>query len=155
MIGPNAAEIVAIQLAAISRSVRLRLLFRLATGPQHVTRLAEMVGAAATNVCQHLRQMQRAGLIECERQKYRVVYRVRPEILTPGGEGVLATLSLGPYRLQLLVDSEDTSIRRAATSETRSREDCVKTTRDPVKVSDRPMSFGRRARRKRAARVTH
>jgi ArsR family transcriptional regulator len=153
MICLTTATGVATQLAAISNDTRLRLLFRLATGPQHVTRLAELVGAAATNVCQHLQLMRQAGLIESERKKFRVMYRVRPEILTPGSEGVLATIALGPYRLELKTDCEISSIDMTSNKETHSREECGGATRNQFTVSDRPLSFGPRARRKRTTRV--
>ena len=106
MISPE-VEDVAIQLAAISQDIRLRLLFQLAASPHHVTRLAELVGTSATNVCQHLRLMRHAGLIECERQKFRVVYKIRPELLCPCGDGMLANLKVGPYRLQLMANKEE------------------------------------------------
>ena len=103
----DTVEGVAAQLAAIGHDVRLRLLYRLTTGPEYVTRLAKVVGAPATNVCQHLRVMRNAGLLDCRRKGQKMLYRLRPEILTPGSGDTLATLAIGPYKMQILADNGD------------------------------------------------
>ena len=98
----DAVENVAAQLAAIGHDIRIRLLYRLMDGPEYVTQLARGVGAPATNVCQHLRVMRKAGLVDCKRRGQKMLYLLRPEILTPGSDGGLPALAIGPCRMQLL-----------------------------------------------------
>jgi len=105
MFCPDTVENVAAQLAAIGHDVRIRLLYRLMDGPEYVTQLARGVGAPATNVCQHLRVMRKAGLLDCKRRGQKMLYQLRPEILTPGSNGALPALAIGPCRMQLLTEA--------------------------------------------------
>jgi len=105
MFGLDTIEDVAAQLSAIGHNVRIRLLYRLMEGPEYVSQLARGVGAPVTNVCQHLQVMKKAGLLDCKRRGHKVLYRLRPEIISPGTNGALATLALGPYRMQLLAET--------------------------------------------------
>lgn len=94
------ARKVAAMLAALAEPTRLQIAFHLAAGPHHVSQLAELVGAPMVNMSHHLGVMRQAGLLDDEKHGRKVVYRFRPDVFSPGGEnGVLGTLSIGPFRL--------------------------------------------------------
>ncbi len=94
------ARKVAAMLAALAEPTRLQIAFHLASGPHHVSQLAELVGAPMVNMSHHLGVMRQAGLLDDEKHGRKVVYRFRPEVFAPGGEnGVLGTLSIGSFRL--------------------------------------------------------
>src|SRR5215470_13009488 len=96
------ARRVAAMLAALAEPTRLRIMYHLASGPHHVSQLAELVGAPMVNMSHHLGVMRQAGLLDDEKQGRKVVYRFRPGIFTAGGEsGALCTLAIGPFRLIL------------------------------------------------------
>jgi DNA-binding transcriptional ArsR family regulator len=98
------AKRVAGMLSAVGEPTRMMILYRLAHGPHHVGQLAEMLKVPMVNMSHHLGVMRQAGILEDEKDGRRVVYRFRPEILTaPTGTDpdVLATLSMGIYRLEL------------------------------------------------------
>ncbi len=87
-------------LAALAEPTRLQIAFHLASGPHHVSQLAELVGAPMVNMSHHLGVMRQAGLLEDEKQGRKVVYQFRSDIFTPGGDsGVLGTLAIGPFKL--------------------------------------------------------
>ncbi len=103
MIEYQQARSVATMLAAIGEPTRLRILYRLAAAPHNVGQLAKAVGIPMVNMSHHLGVMRQAGLLEDEKDGRRVVYRFRPELFTPGGNGpdALGTLSIGTYRMVL------------------------------------------------------
>lgn len=96
------AKKVAGMLAAVAEPTRMLILYRLAQGPHNVGQLAELIGIPMVNMSHHLGVMRQAGLLEDEKDGRRVIYKLRPEILTAGAGGVLATLTLGRYRLAIL-----------------------------------------------------
>jgi DNA-binding transcriptional ArsR family regulator len=94
------AKKVAGMLAAVGEPTRMLILYRLALGPHHVGKLAELIGIPMVNMSHHLGVMRQAGLLDDEKDGRRVVYHFRPEIYTPGdGEETLAILTLGTYRI--------------------------------------------------------
>src|SRR5580704_4879937 len=99
------ARKVAGMLAALAEPTRLQIAYHLASGPHHVSQLAELVGAPMVNMSHHLGVMRQAGLLDDEKQGRKVVYRFRPSIFTAGGDsGVLCTLAIGPFRVILRED---------------------------------------------------
>jgi DNA-binding transcriptional ArsR family regulator len=97
----------AIVLAAMAEPTRLQILFHLIRGPHHVSQLAELVGTPMVNMSHHLGVMRSAGLLEDEKDGRRVVYRLRPEVFTPGdGTEHLGTLAIGPFRVMIRPLSE-------------------------------------------------
>src|SRR5215213_7462280 len=93
------ARKIATLLAAISEPTRLRVLWLLTKGPEHVGRLAELVDIPMVNMSHHLGVMRQAGLLEDEKDGRRVVYKLRPEVFTPGTTAdILGVLTLGHYR---------------------------------------------------------
>jgi DNA-binding transcriptional ArsR family regulator len=104
------AKKVAEMLAALAEPTRLQIAFYLASGPHHVSQLAELVGAPMVNMSHHLGVMRNAGLLEDEKHGRKVVYRFRPEIFSQGGEnGVLGTLAIGPMRLVIRAPADAAS----------------------------------------------
>lgn len=108
MISPADATAAAAVLAALAEPTRLRILYLLARGPHHVGGLAELLGVPIVNTSHHLGIMRRAGLVEGVRDGangQRVVYGLRPGVLSPGTGGSLGTLAAGPYRVEIRADA--------------------------------------------------
>ena len=100
-------------LAAVGEPTRMLILYRLAQGPHHVGKLAELIGIPMVNMSHHLGVMRQAGLLEDEKDGRRVVHKFRPEIYSPGNGGeVLGTLTIGMYRLVILKAENGTAPTR-------------------------------------------
>lgn len=96
------ARKVAALLAAVAEPTRLRVLWQLAKGPEHVGNLADLVGIRMVNMSHHLGVMRQAGVLEDEKDGRRVIYRLRPEVFAPGTTAdVLGVLTLGQFRMVL------------------------------------------------------
>lgn len=94
------ARKVAAMFAALAEPTRLRVLFHLIRGPHHVGQLAELVGTPMVNMSHHLGVMRQAGLLDDEKVGRKVVYRLRPDVFTPGPDShTLGTLSFGEFRM--------------------------------------------------------
>jgi DNA-binding transcriptional ArsR family regulator len=114
------ARKVAALLAAIAEPTRLRVLWQLAKGPEHVGNLAELVGIKMVNMSHHLGVMRQAGVLEDEKDGRRVIYRLRPDIFTPGGtEDSLGVLVLGTFRVVLRVQPESPPVPATGAAKTR------------------------------------
>ncbi|HEV3385324.1 MAG TPA: metalloregulator ArsR/SmtB family transcription factor [Gemmata sp.] len=101
------ARKVAGMLAALAEPTRLQIAYHLASGPHHVSQLAELVGAPMVNMSHHLGVMRQAGLLDDEKQGRKVVYQYRPGIFTPGGDnGVLGILNIGPFKVQIRASAD-------------------------------------------------
>ncbi|MDY3553567.1 metalloregulator ArsR/SmtB family transcription factor [Gemmata sp. JC717] len=101
------ARKVAALLAAVAEPTRLRVLWQLAKGPEHVGNLAELVKIKMVNMSHHLGVMRQAGVLEDEKDGRRVIYRLRPDIFTPGTTpDVLGVLMLGSFRVVLRAKPE-------------------------------------------------
>ena len=101
------ARKIATLLAAIAEPTRLRVLWLLAKGPEHVGRLAELVNIPMVNMSHHLGVMRQSGLLEDEKEGRRVVYKLRPGIFAAGTTPeILGTLTLGHYRVVLRTKSD-------------------------------------------------
>jgi ArsR family transcriptional regulator len=101
------ARKVAVLLAAVAEPTRLRVLWHLARGPEHVGRLADLVDIPMVNMSHHLGVMRQAGILEDEKDGRRVIYKLRPEVFTPGNDAeVLGVLTLGPFRMVLRTKGE-------------------------------------------------
>lgn len=112
MISPADAKSIAALLAAVGEPTRMLLLHRLAAGPAHVGKLAELVGAPVVNVSHHLGVMRQAGILEDTRAGRRKVYALREDVYTPGGgPGVLGTLRKGSFTLVLRTEEKAAAIR--------------------------------------------
>jgi len=59
---------------ALGEPTRLRLVRQLISGPKPVTELCESLGATAYHVCQHLRVLKEAGLLEMQKQGQQRIY---------------------------------------------------------------------------------
>lgn len=95
------AKKVAGMLAAVGEPTRLLILYRLAQGPHHVGALSELLGVPMVNMSHHLGVMRQAGLLDDEKDGRRVVYRIHPDICSHAGNGMLATIRLGRYKLTI------------------------------------------------------
>jgi ArsR family transcriptional regulator len=94
-------------LEALAEPTRLRIVFHLASGPHHVSQLAELIGTPMVNMSHHLGVMRNAGLLQDEKEGRKVIYRFRPEIFTAGnGDGVLGTIAIGPFRVIIRAQGE-------------------------------------------------
>jgi ArsR family transcriptional regulator len=101
------ARKVAALLAAVAEPTRLRVLWQLAKGPLHVGALAEAVGIEMVNMSHHLGVMRQAGVLDDEKDGRRVIYKLRPEVYTPGTTSdVLGVLTLGHFRVVLRTKPE-------------------------------------------------
>ncbi|MBY0458657.1 MAG: metalloregulator ArsR/SmtB family transcription factor [Gemmataceae bacterium] len=101
------ARKVAALLAAIAEPTRLRVLWQLAKGPEHVGNLATLVGIRMVNMSHHLGVMRQAGVLEDEKDGRRVIYRLRPDVFAPGTTAdVLGVLTLGTFRVVLRAKPE-------------------------------------------------
>jgi DNA-binding transcriptional ArsR family regulator len=58
----------------LSEPARLRLLCLLKQGPQDVAALMEATGFSQSHISRQLSQLQRAGLVRCEREGVRLIY---------------------------------------------------------------------------------
>lgn len=58
----------------LSEPARLQLLCQLKQGPQDVAGLIEATGFSQSHISRQLSQLQRAGLVSCERDGVRLVY---------------------------------------------------------------------------------
>ncbi|MFM1799417.1 MAG: hypothetical protein RLZZ117_1695 [Cyanobacteriota bacterium] len=58
----------------LSEPARLRLLCLLKQGPQDVAALMESTGFSQSHISRQLSQLQRAGLVRCEREGVRLIY---------------------------------------------------------------------------------
>jgi DNA-binding transcriptional ArsR family regulator len=96
------AKRIAAMLAAVGEPTRLQILYRLAQGPHHVGKLAGLIGIPMVNMSHHLGVMRQAGLLDDEKDGRRVVYRIHPDICSHAGNGSLATLQLGRYKLTVM-----------------------------------------------------
>jgi DNA-binding transcriptional ArsR family regulator len=114
------ARKVAALLAAISEPTRLRVLWQLAKGPEHVGNLADIVDIRMVNMSHHLGVMRQAGVLEDEKDGRRVIYRLRPDIFTKGTTpDVLGVLTLGSFRVVLRAKPEGAVATTGATGKTR------------------------------------
>jgi DNA-binding transcriptional ArsR family regulator len=59
----------------LSEPARLRLLCHLRQGPMDVTALIAATGFSQSHISRQLAQLQRAGLVNCERDGVRLIYR--------------------------------------------------------------------------------
>jgi DNA-binding transcriptional ArsR family regulator len=106
------ARAVARMFTALGEPTRLKIATHLLSGPKHVSALAELVGEPMVNISHHLGVMRQAGVLEDEKRGRQVVYRFRDEVCQPGnGDGVLAVLSFGPYRVHVRTEPEAPSVR--------------------------------------------
>src|SRR5215468_4206174 len=96
------AKKVAGMLAAVGEPTRLLILYRLAQGPHHVGKLADLVGIPMVNMSHHLGVMRQAGVLDDSKDGRRVIYKLRPEVFSPGPTpDVLGVLTLGNFRVVL------------------------------------------------------
>lgn len=63
-------------LRALAHELRLAVLCHLSAGPLSVTELLAATGASQSNLSQHLAKMRMLGLVDCERRKQQVYYRL-------------------------------------------------------------------------------
>lgn len=106
------ARAVARMFAALGEPTRLKIATHLLTGPQHVGALAELVGEPMVNISHHLGVMRQAGVLEDEKHGRQVVYRFRDDVCRPGGgDGILATLTFGPYRVHVRKEPETPGVK--------------------------------------------
>ena len=86
---------------------RLRVLWQLAKGPEHVGRLADLVGIPMVNMSHHLGVMRQAGVLDDAKDGRRVIYKLRPEVFAPGTTAdILGVLTLGNFRIVLRAKTE-------------------------------------------------
>jgi DNA-binding transcriptional ArsR family regulator len=101
------ARKVAALLAAVAEPTRLRVLWHLAKGPQHVGALADLVEIPMVNMSHHLGVMRQAGVLDDSKDGRRVIYKLRPEVFTPGTTpDILGVLTLGDFRVVMRSKTE-------------------------------------------------
>jgi DNA-binding transcriptional ArsR family regulator len=101
------ARKVAALLAAVAEPTRLRVLWQLAKAPQHVGALADLINIPMVNMSHHLGVMRQAGVLDDEKDGRKVIYKLRPEVFTPGATpDVLGVLTLGNFRIILRAKPE-------------------------------------------------
>jgi DNA-binding transcriptional ArsR family regulator len=103
---PEARKVAAL-LAAVAEPTRLRVLWQLARGPQHVGALADLIAIPMVNMSHHLGVMRQAGVLDDEKEGRKVIYKLRPEVFAPGTTpDVLGILTLGNFRMVLRAKPE-------------------------------------------------
>ena len=103
---PEARKVASL-LAAVAEPTRLRVLWQLAKGPEHVGKLADLVKIPMVNMSHHLGVMRQAGLLDDEKDGRRVIYKLRPGVFTPStGADTLGVLTLGNFRMILRAKSD-------------------------------------------------
>ena len=65
----------------LSEPARLQLLCHLRQGPSDVAALIEATGFSQSHISRQLSQLQRAGLLTCDRDGVRLVYRADTELV--------------------------------------------------------------------------
>jgi DNA-binding transcriptional ArsR family regulator len=65
----------------LSEPARLQLLCHLRQGPMDVASLMEATGFSQSHISRQLGQLQRAGLVTCERDGVRMIYRADSELV--------------------------------------------------------------------------
>jgi DNA-binding transcriptional ArsR family regulator len=102
------ARKIAALIAAVAEPTRLLVLWQLAKGPEHVGKLAKLVNnIPMVNMSHHLGVMRQAGLLDDEKDGRKVIYKLRPEVFTPGTTpDVLGILTLGSFRMVLRAKPE-------------------------------------------------
>jgi DNA-binding transcriptional ArsR family regulator len=109
------ARKVAALLAAVSEPTRLRVLWQLAKGPLHVGALADLIDIPMVNMSHHLGVMRQAGVLDDEKDGRKVIYKLRPEVFTPGTTpDVLGVLTLGNFRMILRSKPEPPPVTTSA-----------------------------------------
>lgn len=66
----------------LSEPARLRLLCELKQGPSDVASLMKITGFSQSHISRQLGQLQRAGLVSCERDGVRMVYRADDDLVS-------------------------------------------------------------------------
>ncbi len=103
---PEARKVAAL-LAAVAEPTRLRVLWQLAKGPEHVGKLADLVGIPMVNMSHHLGVMRQAGVLDDAKDGRRVIYKLRPEVFSAGTSAdILGVLTLGNFRMVLRAKPE-------------------------------------------------
>ena len=74
---------------AMGDRIRLSILLKLMQGEQCVTDIGKALKMDAPKVSFHLTRLKYAGLLAQERQGQRVIYRINPELVEKGGEGLV------------------------------------------------------------------
>jgi DNA-binding transcriptional ArsR family regulator len=109
------ARKVALLLAAVAEPTRLLVLWQLAKGPMHVGALSDAVGIKMVNMSHHLGVMRQAGVLDDEKEGRKVVYKLRPEVFSPGTTpDVLGVLTLGNFRVVLHAKTQPPPIATAS-----------------------------------------
>jgi DNA-binding transcriptional ArsR family regulator len=65
----------------LSEPARLQLLCHLKQGPMDVAALIEATGFSQSHISRQLGQLQRAGLVRCERDGVRLIYQAESELV--------------------------------------------------------------------------
>ena len=65
----------------LSEPARLQLLCHLKQGPMDVASLIDATGFSQSHISRQLGQLQRAGLVSCERDGVRMIYRADGELV--------------------------------------------------------------------------
>lgn len=65
----------------LSEPARLQLLCHLRQGPADVATLIEATGFSQSHISRQLSQLQRAGLVSCDRDGVRLIYRADTELV--------------------------------------------------------------------------
>ena len=113
---PEARKVAAL-LAAVAEPTRLRVLWQLARGPQHVGALAKLINIPMVNMSHHLGVMRQAGILDDEKEGRKVNYKLRPEVFSPGtNPEVLGVLTLGNFRMVLRAKTEPPPVTTSSKS---------------------------------------
>ncbi len=66
----------------LSEPARLQLICHLKQGPMDVAALIEATGFSQSHISRQLGQLQRAGLVSCERDGVRMIYQAQDELVS-------------------------------------------------------------------------
>jgi len=81
MPSPQLLEEVSRFFRLLSEPARLQLLCQLKLGPMDVAALIAATGFSQSHISRQLGQLQRAGLVSCERDGVRMIYRAEGELV--------------------------------------------------------------------------
>jgi DNA-binding transcriptional ArsR family regulator len=96
-------ELIAERFRALGEPTRIKLLDRLRTGEASVSELAELVGTSQQNVSKHLRDLQRAGIVDRRKAGNFSYYRIVDEGVFALCEAVCGSLQARVESLRSVV----------------------------------------------------
>ncbi len=110
------ASAAAASLALLADDTRLKILWTLMQGEQHVNALAEIVGAKAPAVSQHLSKLRLAGMVSVRREGTYAFYRASDDHISR-----IVSLLVDHTSEELAAQAEVSALRARASTKSRSQ----------------------------------